>query len=167
MSLQFGIPLMLVAALIQATILPHLRIYSGQPDLVVVIVLAWTVLDRGQEGMIWAFIGGLILDIFSGAPMGITSLVLVPVTFLFGLTETQIYQSNILLSLAFAVVGTVGFHLTYVFALRFIAGISLVWWQFLFYVTLPSVFFDLVLMVPALRLLAPWYNRLHPRQVRL
>jgi rod shape-determining protein MreD len=133
---------------------------------VVIIVLAWTALDRGQEGMIWAFAGGLILDVFSGAPMGITSLALVPITFLFGVTETQVYQSNILLPLIFAAVGTLGFHLIYVFALRFIGGVSLVWWQFLFYVTLPSVFFDLVLIIPAIRLLTPWYSRLHPSRVR-
>ena len=167
MSLQLGAPLMLMAALLQATLLARLRVLGGQLDLVVVIVLAWAVLDRQSEGLFWAFVGGLCLDLFSGAPLGVSSLALVPVTFLIGLTEAGLYRTNILLPIAFAGIGALAYHILYALALQFFAGIPLSWLEITWYVILPSVFFDLVLIIPALRLLGRMYDRMHVRQARL
>ena len=74
MSLQIGAPLLILAALLQASVLPTLRISGGQPDLVVIITLAWALLDDGVEAALWAVVGGLALDLFSGAPMGFSTL---------------------------------------------------------------------------------------------
>lgn len=167
MSLQLGIPLTLVAAILQATVLPRLRIFGGQPDLVLLIVLTWALLDHDREAMAWAFVGGFWLDLFSGVPIGISSLILVPITYLVGLTEAGVYRTNIVLPLALGVVGIWAYHLLFLFALRFLAGMALSWSEVLFYVTLPSGFFDLVLIYPVMLLLRGWYNRLHPRQVRI
>lgn len=167
MSLQIGVPLMLVAAILQATVVPYLRIYGGQPDLVAVVALAWAILDRGMEGMVWAFIGGLFLDLLSGAPMGVSSLALVPVAFLIGLSEARVYRTTFLLPLLFAGGGALMFHLIYLLALQFLAGQPIVWRLVWWYVTLPSVLFDMVLIIPALRLLGRAFDALHPEQVHV
>ena len=167
MSLQLGVPLFFVAAILQATVLSHLRVYGGQPDLIVVIVLAWATLDRDQEGMVWAFVGGIILDLFSGAPLGISALALVPIAYLVGLTEAGVYRTNIGLPVLMAVIGAAAYHFIYLLLLRFFGGVALSWSSALVYVTLPSVIFDVILIVPALRLLDGWYLKLHPRQVRI
>jgi len=167
MSLQFGIPLFIIAALLQAAVLSHLRVYGGQPDLIVVIVLAWSTLDRDREGMIWAFVGGLFLDLFSGAPLGISSLALIPIAYFIGLTEAQVYRTNIVLPLMLTLAGALAYHGLYLLLLRFFGGVSLSWSEALGYVTLPSVIFDVILVIPALRLLSGWYTRLHPRQVKI
>lgn len=167
MSLQLGIPLTLAAAILQATILPRLRIFGGQPDLVLLIVLAWALFDHEREAMVWAFIGGIWLDLFSGTPLGISSLILVPIAYLVGLTEAGVYRSNIVLPLLFGVVGIWAYHIMYLLALRFLAGMPVSWSEVFFYVTLPSVFFDVILIYPTMLLLRRWYDRLHPRQVRI
>lgn len=167
MSLQLGVPLFFAAALLQSAVLSHLRIYGGQPDLIVVIVLAWAVLDRDQEGMVWAFVGGFILDLFSGAPLGISALALIPIAYVVGLTEAQVYRNNIGLPILMSVFGALAYHILYLVLLRFFGGVALSWSSALMYVTLPSVLFDLILIVPALRLLDRWYVRLHPKQVRI
>jgi rod shape-determining protein MreD len=104
-SLQVGIPLFVIAALLQATVLPHLRVFGGQPDLIVILALAWASLDDDQEGMAWAFVGGFFLDLLSGVPLGVSSLVLVPIAYFVGLAEAQLYRNNLLLL-------TVGFDRT-------------------------------------------------------
>ena len=163
MNLQIGAPLMLAAALLQATLLPRFRVLGGQPDLVVVIVLAWASLDREREGMIWAFVGGVFLDLFSGAPLGVSSLALVPITYLIGLTEFGLYRANIILPIVFTAAGALAFHVLYALALQILVGTQIVWLEISWFVILPSVFFDLVLIIPALRILGRWYDRLHPR----
>lgn len=167
MSLQLGIPLMLVAALIQAIILPRLRMYGGQPDLVVLIVVAWAIFDDAQEGMVWAFIGGLFLDLFSGTPLGVSSLVLVPITYLVGLAEARVYRSSLLLPILLMGSGALAYHVLYLLALRLLAGMSVSWLLVPWYVTLPSLLFDAILILPALWILRQWYDKLHPRQVRI
>lgn len=167
MSLNLGIPLMLAAALVQAVILPRLRMYGGQPDLIVLIVVAWSVFDDDREGMVWAFTGGLFLDLFSGAPMGISSLALVPIAYLVGLAEARVYRSSLLLPTLLMGGGALAYHVIYVLALRFLAGMSVPWLLVPWYVTLPSLLFDAILILPILRILKRWYDRLHHRQVRI
>ena len=167
MSLQLGIPLTLAAAIIQATILPHLRIFGGQPDLVLLIVLAWATMDHDREAMAWAFVGGMWVDLFSGVPMGISALVMLPIVYVIGLAEARVYRTSDILPVFLSVVGIGAYHVLYLLALRFLADMPLAWSGVFFYVTLPSVFFDLALIYPVMLLLRGWYNRLHPRQVRM
>lgn len=167
MSLQLGIPLFLLSAILQSTVLARLRVFGGQPDLIPLLVITWAILDQRNEGIVWAFVGGLFADLLSGAPLGVSSLALMPVAFVISLTEAQVYRHNLLLMLIFVAGGALAYHVTYLLALRFVAGFPVLWSESFWYVTLPSVLFDLVLAVPALSLLGLWYDRLHPRQVRL
>lgn len=167
MSLPLGLPLLLLAAVLQSTVFSQLRAFGGQPDLVVVIVLAWSILDSEGEGMAWAFAGGLLLDVLSGAPLGLSSLVLLPVAYLVGLSEAQLYRANVGLLLLLGAGGSLAYHVLYVIALRLLGGIAIPWPEGIWYVTLPSVILDVCLIIPAVRLLGRWHDRLHPRQVKL
>jgi rod shape-determining protein MreD len=166
-SLQIGIPLFIGAAVLQAGLLPHLRVFGGQPDLIVILVIVWSALDTDREGLVWAFVGGLFIDLFSGVPLGISSVALLPVAFLVTLTESNFYRNNLLLTLPLAAVGAAVYHVLYLILLRFLADYPVVWAESLWYVTLPSVLFDVILIIPVLRLLMRWYDRFHPRQIRL
>lgn len=167
MSLQVGIPLFLVAMLIQATVLPHLRVFGGQPDLIVVLVLAWATLDHDREGMAWAFMGGLFIDLLSGGPFGISSLILVPIAYLIGLTEARVYRTSLVLPLVLTAGGALAYHVAYLLLLRLLADFPVAWTEVLGYVTVPSVIFDVILIIPILRVLGRLYDRLHPRQVKI
>jgi rod shape-determining protein MreD len=134
---------------------------------VLLVVLVWAMLDPGREGMTWAFVGGLLLDLFSGAPLGVSSLALLPVAYVIGLTEAQIYRSNVVMPLVLGAGGALAYHVIYLISLRFLAGYPVVWSTGFWYVTLPSVLFDVILVLPLLRLFTRWYDRLHPRQVSL
>ncbi|MEZ4636134.1 MAG: rod shape-determining protein MreD [Caldilineaceae bacterium] len=46
----------------------HLEV---RPDLVLLAVLAWTLFNGGYSGIVWAFVGGLWMDVLSGGPMGV------------------------------------------------------------------------------------------------
>jgi rod shape-determining protein MreD len=62
--------LMLVAALVQVTWAPSISVHGAFPNLVLVIVtvITWT---RGQRaGLIWACVGGLLLDLTAPGPLG-------------------------------------------------------------------------------------------------
>ena len=167
MSLQIGVPLFLFSVMLQTAVFSHLRVFGGQPDLVVVVVIAWSILDRDREGIVWAFVGGLLLDVFSGAPLGVSALALMPIAFFVSLSEAQVYSTNALLPIVLGLGGALSYHILYLLLIRVFSGEVIPWAQALVYVTLPSVLVDTILITPFLRLLGGWYTRLHPRKTRI
>ena len=72
-TVYLAIPVMLLLAVVQTAVLPRFPILGLVPQLPFLVALAWGLLRGMNEGIIWAFIGGLLLDLFSIAPIGVTS----------------------------------------------------------------------------------------------
>jgi rod shape-determining protein MreD len=129
--------LLTVLALIQDVVLTRISIGGGQFDVVLVAVIAWGLLRGPAEGMIWAFIGGLVLDLFSGGPMGGITLALLIVAFLagqqwgseLGLAYIQLILLTLVLSflyhmLLLVVLGWRGYPVNWVYSLPRVAAPS-------------------------------------------
>jgi len=65
-----------VAALIQSSILPFTASGGAGLDLVLVLAVVWTMTVGLDGGLIWAFLGGLIIDVLLMRPLGLTAFVL-------------------------------------------------------------------------------------------
>lgn len=66
-----------VMALLELTIGQYLRIGVAQPHLVLVLGIVVTVTIGVETGLVWAFVGGLILDVLAQRPLGSTAFALV------------------------------------------------------------------------------------------
>ncbi len=64
-----------VTALIQTSILPFTA-GGGGLDLVLVFAVVWTMTVNLEGGLVWAFLGGLIIDVLLMRPLGLTAFVL-------------------------------------------------------------------------------------------
>ncbi len=84
MSLYFGIPILLLAAVLQSTWLESIRILGGRPDLVLLLVVTWSIIRGVNDGAIWGFIGGIFCDLLSASPFGLWTFVLTLGGFLVG-----------------------------------------------------------------------------------
>ena len=96
---------MALAALLQSTALTRLAIGGVKPDLVLLLVIVGTLLYGARVGIVWAFVGGLFLDIFSGGPMGSSSLALMAAAAIAGVGHTTLSRFNVLVPL-----GAIVFH---------------------------------------------------------
>ena len=67
---------MTLIALVQDVALARLSLLGARPDLVLMAVVVWSLLRGPEEGMIWAFVGGFVLDLLSGGPLGAMALAL-------------------------------------------------------------------------------------------
>jgi rod shape-determining protein MreD len=65
-----------VAAIVESTITPYLRVGDAQPHLVFVLAVVWTVAVGLDGGLVWAFVGGLALDTLEQRPLGTTAFAL-------------------------------------------------------------------------------------------
>jgi rod shape-determining protein MreD len=93
--LTFGI--LFGLALLQSTVVPRLTLLGVHPDLMLLAVTSWSLLSGSAEGMLWALIGGLTMDLFSGAPFGVCTLPLLVVGFLSGLGEKTVFRLDLLI----------------------------------------------------------------------
>jgi len=70
MRLALPLAICIGAALVQATVLPHMALAGVQPDLVMIVVCLWAALRGRAEALLWGILGGAALELFSGAPPG-------------------------------------------------------------------------------------------------
>ena len=94
-------------AILQTTLLPYLSINGIKPDLLLVLVAIWSLLNGSREGSLWALVGGFILDLLSGAPFGIGTLSLVAVSLLGGLRQVRAIHASYFLPIFVAVASLV------------------------------------------------------------
>ena len=65
-----------VTALLELTVGPYLRFGTAQPHLVLVLGIVVTVAIGLEAGLVWAFVGGLVLDVLAQRPLGSTAFAL-------------------------------------------------------------------------------------------
>lgn len=149
--------ILLLVALIQHVVLPHVTFFGAHPNLMMVVVIAWGVLRGNRDGLIWALVGGILLDLFSLAPMGTATLPLLIVMFLVGLLEFTAFRVVIWLPVAATFVATPIFQLL---ALAFIKTMG--WstgWDRTFELMLPLSILNAFLMLlifPLMRRISGW-----------
>jgi len=59
-----------VMAVVELTVGPYLQVGTTQPDLVLVVGIVVTVAVGLEAGLVWAFVGGLVLDVLAQRPLG-------------------------------------------------------------------------------------------------
>jgi len=139
--------LIVLAAILQATFNPQIRILGGEPDLVFLLVLAWAARGTFREALLLAFIGGICIDLLSAAPLGLTTLALLPVIYAVDATREQLFGFGFPLVLVFAALGTVVVK-TILFVGASIAGFSLPPVAAFAYTILPTMVYNLVGILP-------------------
>ncbi|HKG56494.1 MAG TPA: rod shape-determining protein MreD [Candidatus Limnocylindrales bacterium] len=65
-----------VAGLLELTVAPHIAVAGVQPHLVLVLGVIWTVAAGLETGLVWAFAGGLLLDVLAPRPLGVSAFAL-------------------------------------------------------------------------------------------
>lgn len=119
-SVYLAIPLMAVLVIVQSTILPHTPILGVAPQLYLLFTVAWTLLYGIRDGLLWAFVGGVLVDLFSAAPLGVTPLSMMAAVTVVWLVQRNFPESRVILPVLLAALGTLVFWLVYLLLLRII-----------------------------------------------
>ncbi len=152
------------AALLQSSLLPHLSRGGLKPDLVVMLVISWGLLRGVQEGLLWAFIGGLALDLLSATPLGLSALILTLLTLLTSLGQNSIYRTSILFPLAVIFLATFGYNLALLLGWQLL-GRPALWGETFLEVLLPTGLLNTLVMLPLYPLLSWLHRRTGPERV--
>ncbi|TMC64217.1 MAG: rod shape-determining protein MreD, partial [Chloroflexi bacterium] len=66
-------------AVLELSVAPRFSISDAHPHLVLVLGVIATIAIGGETGLVWAFVGGIALDVLTGRPLGATAFVLLVV----------------------------------------------------------------------------------------
>src|SRR5262249_3933277 len=127
-------------------LLPMLGGVVWQPHLLVLLVVAVTLIEGVRQGAIWAFIGGLLLDLVSPVtPLGTRALCLLFVT-LFASLGLYIPLRASLIMPPVMVFGAPLFYFLLLMILRALFGVGVDWAAALPRLALPAALLNAVLM---------------------
>jgi rod shape-determining protein MreD len=144
-------------ALLQSVLLSRVDLLGARPDLMFLVILTWAVARDVDEGLVWGFIGGLLIDLRSGGPLGATALALVVVAFLAGQPWGRGLGSQVVRLVLLALASGLVYHLIVVIALA-VVGHTVHWGFSLLHVTVPSVLLN-TLLAPVVQQPVSWLGR--------
>ena len=144
-------------ALLQSVLLSRVNLWGARPDLMSLVVLVWAVVRSVDEGLMWSFVGGLIVDLLSGGPLGATPLALLAVAFLAGQPWGRGIGSPVARLLLLAFLGVVVYHLVLLIVLAW-TGHTVDWGFALVRVAGPSALLN-VALAPFVRQPLTWLER--------
>lgn len=138
MALYVAVPLVLAAALFQSA-LPQAGPLAGlKPDLVLVVALTGGVLLSWRQGLFLAFLGGLVLDLFSSMPFGFVTLALLLAASLARLPNRDLLEANPLVCMLVVALATLLYYGTYSLGILTLRG-ELDWLRLASTAVLPAV----------------------------
>lgn len=117
MTIYLVVPLLAIVGLLQATLVSRVSIWGVFPDLPLLLVVSWGLLRGSRQGLLWGFVAGIIVDLFSGAPFGAATVPLMAVGFIAGLGENLVFR-NLLLLLLTILLATVVYDLLFLFMVQ-------------------------------------------------
>ena len=158
MTLYLVVPVLFFVAILQASAVPHLRIWGVFPDLPLLFVVCWGLLRGTRAGLIWGLIAGLFLDLLSGTPAGAATVALAAVGFVAGLAQRSAFRAQLVLPIAVTALSTVLYDLMLLLAML-LAGRAVLWIESLARIILPSAILNLLLLPAVYFLLRGLYRR--------
>ncbi len=147
----------MVLAALQSSVFPLIRLSSGQPNLVFLLVVAWAIDADWNESMLWTIVGGLCQDLLSIAPIGTSILPLVLAVFAVKMALMQVKGLSFIVYMVVAVVGTL-VALIFLFIMLGVTGYGIDSVPTVRYFLLPSLAYQIVAAVP-MYMVVRWFNR--------
>lgn len=163
-SVYAAIPIMIVLAILQTAALPSLPLFGLVPQLPFLVALAWGLVRGLQEGLIWAFVAGIAVGLFSLAPLGLSALTCMVSIGVALRLQTALPPRRLLVAMALAMLATVIYLGVYAIGLRLFGfgttfGVALD--------LMPLVLLHAVLIIPIISVTGAINKALQPRRVEL
>jgi len=166
MALLVLIPVSVLLVILQTAVLPSFALVDARVDLVLLLVVAWALTGRVVQAMILSLVAGLLLDLLSGVPLGISAIALMAAANVATLAQGRLWRAHQFAALGAMLLATVTFYAILGVVILLIhpgtdPAVSLA------RIILPATLLNLALAIPAVQLAAGVERRLYPPKVAL
>ncbi len=157
MNLYLTVPLLTIIAFLQTIVLARVELGGARPNLMLLVVLIWSIVRNLDEGLVAALIGGLILDLFSGGPPGSMTLGMLTAAFLAGQGWGRGVGLPIITLWFSTLISVMAYHVVLLTVLSW-TRYSVDWVTAFLYVAAPSALLNAVL-APFIWPILSWWER--------
>lgn len=167
--------LLFLAALMQSTVTVRLALWGVKPELVLLLVVIGALLYGSKAALVWGFLGGISVDLFSGGPLGISSLGLMLVALTAGMGHRVLSRYHLLVPVSAGAISSLLYGLVYIGVLGLLREIAaqttivgtltlpnyqLAFWPTVQDVIVPATLYNTIIML----LVTPLLNRIPETQ---
>lgn len=164
MEILIAFPILILCAILQSAVISRLVLLNGYADLVLVVIIAWSLQEKVRYGWFWGLLAGIFISIISATPIPII-LVCYMFSILIAKTlQNRIWQAPVLSMMLVTLIGTVILLGVEILILE-LSGINLSLIQSLTRVVLPSILLNLLLAAPVYILMSDLANLIYPKIV--
>jgi rod shape-determining protein MreD len=135
-------------ALLQVTWMPHIRPFGVMPDIVLVALSTWALLLGGTTLVPIAALSGLVLDLGSGAPLGLSAVALLIALLVIGWWKHAVLYGGVGLYIVAAAVATLAYDGSILIGMQTLHE-SVDWPSAMAWVIAPSLIVNGLLAIPA------------------
>ena len=130
-----------------SNITPVVNNSRGQPSLVLLLVICWSLRSSLADGFLWALVGGIMLDLLSMLPLGASSAALVIVVFVVNGVAQQLFRLRIIFLLVVTALATI-FMTSYNFFALILLGNSYDIPSLVRLILIPTMIYNLIAVLP-------------------
>jgi rod shape-determining protein MreD len=153
-------------ALVQSSVLLRFSLGGARLQLMLLVVVSWSLLRGAREGVLWGFLGGLALDFLSGLPLGSCALTLTLTAYLASLGQITLYRTSPLFPSGLALTASI-VHDCLLMVLLSLLGHTVAWPDLFLQVALPSAVLGSLAMPLVHRGLTRLHERTLPEEIEL
>lgn len=161
-----ALPILIVSIILQSAIVSETPLLQGSADLIMLILIAWTLQERVQQIWQWTIIGCIFLGFISASSWMIMAVSYLGVTAIVLITRKRLWNTPFLSMWLMTIVGTFVIH-GVMLAGRWLEGVDISILTAFNFIILPSLLLNLLLAAPMFAIVRDLANWLYPREVEV
>ena len=118
--------LILLLGLLQTSVFPYFEIVGIRPSLVLMAAITLATMSNDSRSLYWAFLGGLLIDLLSAAPVGANTLIFTLLVYIIGGQGRRFDRANVVFSVLAGAAATLLYYPAVVLTLQLL-GFELDW----------------------------------------
>ncbi len=151
-------PLLLLAVILQSSVVSQIRLLAGHADLPLLMLGAWALQNRVRSAWHWTVLGCVMIAYVSAMPWPVVAIGYIAIVFVARGLQRRVWQAPLLAMFSVAFMGTLMMHLLSFGVLR-ILGTPFNFADVVGLITLPGLLLNMLFSIPVymfMRELARW-----------
>jgi rod shape-determining protein MreD len=142
-----AVPFLILAVIIQSSIISHISLLSGYADVILILLAAWALQERVKSAWHWALLAGILTSFVTRLPWPAVLAGYFAVVYIARALNRRVWQAPMLAMFSVTFLGTLCVHFLSFVVLR-ILGTTLAPADVLGLITLPSLLLNILFVVP-------------------
>ena len=164
MAILIAFPLFIILVILQAGIVSRINFLQSSADMLLLVILSWSIQERVKTAWHWAIIGGLIASSATNLPFYTLPAVYSAISGLGLLLKQRIWKAPLIAMFSGTILGTVILY-TVSYTVVSLGGVMIPLMETINFVLLPGILLNLLLALPVYYLVRDLANWIYPEEL--